>query len=685
MLPPSAPRKRAVRTIHGVELVDEFGWLREKESKEVLDYLDAENHYADANMSATADLRRKLYDEMLSRIKQTDDSAPYRLHGYLWYTRTEEGKQYPMYARRRDAEGAGEEVILDLNLLASGHAYCALGEYQISDDGELLAYSIDYTGFREYTLYVKNLRTGELLPDRIEKVDSVAWLADNRTLLYVTEDDAKRPWRLLRHLLGTQNDEPLLEENDELYRLHVERSLSRRLCIVTHASSTTTEVKLIDASDGALRMQTMLPRREGHEYYVEDGVDLLWIFTNDGAKDFRLVTAPPDDPMQWTEVLPHRKGTKIEGVIVFESFVAVIERSDGLAQFRLIDRSAPGSGRVIEFPEPAHEAFADLHLEYRTTRFRYGYQSFVTPPSTYEYDVATRETILLKQLECLGDFDPSIYQVDRLYAEASDGTKIPLSMLRRKDRVEGGPRPMVLYGYGSYGIPIGANFSSNRFSLVDRGVTWVIAHIRGGGELGEEWHDAGKMGVKQNTFTDFIASAEHLIDAGLTDSEHLAIMGGSAGGLLMGAVLNLRPELFRAVVALVPFVDVVNTMLDPSLPLTVGEYLEWGNPNEPEEFHYIHSYDPYSNIREGNYPAILVRTSLNDSQVMYWEAAKYVAKLRLHKKNDDRPLLLKINMGAGHSGSSGRYDLLHEVAFDYAFILRELDVSVESQKMNAER
>jgi len=669
--PPIAPVRRTSRTVHGVELVDDYGWFREKEDPEVFAYLEAENAYSDDYMLPTAELRSTIYDEMLARIKQTDEGAPYRREDYLWYSRTEEGKQYPIFARRRDDADTVEEIVLDLNVIAIGHPFCSLGLYEVSDDGNLLAYSIDLTGFREYTLHVKDLRSGAMLPEAIAFVDAVAWSSDGTQLFYVTEDDAKRPDRLFLHRLGRTDDLLLYQESDELYRLHVEKSLSRNLVVVTSSSSTTSEVRLADPRQPELPLRLFLEREEGHEYYVDDGVDTLVVLTNHDAKDFRVVTANEGESRaSWREVIPHRLGVKIEGIMLFERFIVAMERTEGLAQFRIVDRET-NAQRLIDFPEPAHEAFADFHFEYRSTKFRYRYQSFITPPSTFEYDMVNGTSELLKVTEVLGGYDRSKYMVERGYAAAHDGTQIPLSILRRADLPAGEPQPLLLYGYGSYGITIGATFSSNRFSLVDRGVTWVVAHIRGGGEMGEEWHDQGKMSEKKNTFTDFIEAAEHLIAKRYTTSDRLAMMGGSAGGLLMGAVMNMRPDLPRAVMALVPFVDVMNTMLDPTLPLTIGEYLEWGNPNVKKEFEDILSYDPYTNIGSHDYPAMLVRTSFNDSQVMYWEAAKYVAKLRVNKTND-RPLLLKTNMGGGHGGSSGRYDQLREIAYEYAFVLREL-------------
>jgi oligopeptidase B len=677
--PPAPPVARKIaknQTFHGETLNDEYFWLREKSDKEVISYLEAENAYTDALMKGTEAFQEKLYQEMLARIKQTDTDVPYRKDGYYYYSRTETGKQYPVFARKKGSLTAPEEITLDLNELAKGQKYTAVSTYAVSDDSNLLAYSQDTTGFREYFLHIKDLRTGKLLPDDIGKVSSAFW-ADNRTLFYITEDAAKRPHRLYRHTLGEPKEKDVLvyEEKDELYRLGARRSRSRQYIFIGASSSNNTEYRYLRADKLNEPFKMIAPRAGEHEYYPDHHGDLFYIRTNDKGRGFRLVTAPVSDPQpkNWKEVVPVRKGVTLEGLTMFANHYVLSERDQGLNKLRIADLKS-GQFHYLEFPEPVYTAFANATPEFDTTVLRYGYQSFTTPSSIYDYDMKTRKRELLKQQEVLGGYDATRYTAERVYAVAPDGVRIPVSLYYRKDMRKAGAQPLVLNGYGSYGIPSNVSFSSGRLSLIDRGVIFAIAHIRGGGDLGKEWHDEGKMMKKKNTFTDFIAAAEHLIKEKYTSKDQLVITGGSAGGLLMGAVTNMRPDLFKAVVTYVPFVDVINTMMDATLPLTVQEYLEWGNPNEREAYAYMKSYSPYDNLEAKDYPTILVKTSLNDSQVMYWEPAKYVAKLRA-LKTDKNPLMLKINMGAGHGGSSGRYDALRETAFDYAFILQQFGIT----------
>jgi oligopeptidase B len=671
--PPVAPRIPKVDIVHGDRRVDHYFWLREKARKEVTDYLEAENAYTEAALRPTLAFQDALYREMLGRIKETDLSVPYPDRGYFYYSRTEEGKQYPILCRKTGGLEAAEEITLDLNELAAGKAFMALGAYAVSDDGTLLAYSTDETGFREYTLFLKDLGTGDLGPERIEKTGSVAWASDSRTLFYTVEDPAKRPYRLYRHLVGDTRDVLVHEEADERFLLHVSRSRSRSYLFLTAGSHTMTEVRYLASSDPEAVWGLVAPRERDHEYEVDHHDDLFYIRTNDTGRNFRLVTAPVSRPNRsdWREVVPHRENVMLEGVELFASHVVLLEREGGLPHMRVQGLKTPEIHRIA-FPEPAYSAFPGTNAEWETTAFRYQYESFVTPTSVFEYDMAHRESKLLKQTEVLGGHDPSRYASERLSAKAPDGTLIPISLVHRKD-TRGDP-PMVLYGYGAYGIPIPVTFSSNRLSLLDRGVSFAIAHVRGGGEMGKVWHDEGRMMKKRNTFTDFIAAAEHLLGMGYVSRGGLIIEGASAGGLLLGAVVNMRPELFKAVVSRVPFVDVMNTMLDPSLPLTVGEYEEWGNPLKKDEYDYMKTYCPYTNLEAKDYPTMLVKTSFNDSQVMYWEPAKYVAKLRT-LKTDDNPLLLKTNMAAGHGGASGRYDFLREVALDYAFMLAQCGIT----------
>ena len=674
--PPVARQIPHVVEVHGDRLEDPYHWLRRKDDPEVIAHLEAENAYTDAVMKPTLAFQESLYGEMLARIKEDDQTVPYRRGEWLYYSRTEKGKQYPIYCRKRSAD-APEDVTLDLNAMAEGHPYLSLGVYQVSDDGRRLAYSTDLTGFREYTLHVKDLETGATLPDRVEKVSSAAWSADGRTLYYVTEDHAKRPHKLWRHTLGDAKEKDVLvaEEKDELYRLYAGRSRSRAYIFVGSGSSDTSEWSYIPADKPTESPRLLLARQKGIEYDGEHHGNSFYIRINDKGRNFRLVSAPVSDPRKenWKEVVPHRDAVMLEGVSAFADFMVLHERENGLQKLRIMDAKT-GKSHFLEFPDPVYTTGLGANREYKTNTLRYGYQSFTTPFSTYDYDVTARKSTLLKRQEVLGGFDPARYQSERIYATASDGKKIPVSLFYRKGTVRDGKSPMVLDGYGSYGAPRNVTFDSARLSLVDRGVVWAVAHIRGGGDLGKAWHDDGKMMRKKNTFTDFIAAAEHLVREKYTASDRLVIRGGSAGGLLLGAVVNMRPDLFKAAVNYVPFVDVINTMLDASLPLTVQEYLEWGNPNIKEEYLYMKSYSPYDNIKAQDYPAMLVRVSLNDSQVPYWEGAKYVAKLRA-TGTGTAPVILKTNMAAGHGGASGRYDALREAAFTYAFVLWQMGLA----------
>lgn len=672
--PPVARKILKVDTLHGEVRTDNYYWLREKSNPEVIAYLEAENAYTEAVMKPAEQLQKTIYEEILKRTKQTDLSVPYRLGEYWYYTRTEEGKQYPIYCRKKGSLDAPEHVVLDLNELASGHKFLALGLYRVSDDGNLLAYSLDTTGFRQYQLYIKDLESNTVLPDSIGQVNSAVWAADNKTLFYVKEDQAKRPFRFFRHIPGSKNDELLYEEKDELYRIWTYRSSDKKLIFLMSASSITNEARYLPSDQPLASLKVFLPREVGHEYSLNHRDGLFYVVTNKNAKNFRLVTTPVDKPSpeHWKEVLPHRPTVKLDGVSLFKNHAVFIERENALVNLRVHDFRT-GTTRSIEFPEPVYYASPDANPEYDTKLFRYSYQSFITPSSVFEYDMEQGASTLLKQTEVLGGYDPRQYQSERLWATAGDGTRIPISIVYKKGIKRDGSSALLLYGYGSYGASVPVTFSIPRLSLLDRGVVYALAHIRGGGDMGEQWREDGKMMKKKNTFTDFIACAEYLIKERYTSKERLAIQGGSAGGLLIGAVLNMRPDLFKVAHLAVPFVDVINTMLDESLPLTVGEFLEWGNPKKKEEYNYMKTYCPYTNLRQTAYPDILVTTSLNDSQVMYWEPAKYVARLR-SLKTDNNLLLLKTNMGAGHGGASGRYDAFKEQAFIYAFILRSLGI-----------
>jgi oligopeptidase B len=673
--PPVAKRLPKKTVTHGDTLVDDYAWMRERENPEVRAYLEAENAYTDAVSRPLEGFREALYKEMLARIKETDLSVPYKDGDFFYYSRTVQGLQYPIYCRKRGSLEAAEEITLDVNELAKGKPFMSIGAYDVSEDAKLLAYSTDDTGYRQFTLVVKTLATGAVSAPVGERVTSVAWANDNRTLFYTTEDaTTKRSNKLFRHTLGGA-PELVYEETDELYRLFVTKTRSKAFVFVISASATTSEVRCLPADAPAAAPRLLLPRREGHEYYPDHHGGCFFIRTNDRGRNFRLVEAPADAPGEgnWREVVPHRDAVMLEEIDCFANHLVVSELENGLPRL-VVTELASGRAHAIAFPEPVYSAYPHVNAEFETTKFRFGYESFVTPRSVFEYDLASRERVLLKQTEVLGGYDASRYASERIYARAPDGARIPISLVFRKGVPRDGSAPMLLSGYGSYGFAIPITFNSNRMSLVDRGMTVAIAHIRGGGEMGKIWHETGRMMEKKNTFTDFIAAAEHLVAETWTKPDRLVITGGSAGGLLMGAVVNMRPDLFRAVVSQVPFVDVMNTMLDASLPLTVGEYLEWGDPNDKDAYFYMKSYSPYDNIAPKRYPAMLVKTSWSDSQVMYWEAAKYVAKLRAAKIGD-APLLLKTNMDAGHGGASGRYDALRETAFDYAFILSQVGLA----------
>ncbi|HEX5387382.1 MAG TPA: S9 family peptidase [Gemmatimonadales bacterium] len=677
--PPRAAVRDRVDTRHGDLRVDEYHWLRDREDPAVIAYLEAENEYTRLAMRHTEALQERLYQELVGRIQETDLSVPERLDEWLYYSRVEAGQQYPLFCRKRGSEDAPEEVLLDLNRVAEGHPYCRLGASEVSPDHRYLAYSLDLTGAEQFTLFIKNIETGELGPERIvNTARGVAWANDNRTLFYTVLDDARRPAALWRHRLGSDPalDVLMYHEPDEAFFVDVSRSRSREWLFLEIESHTTSEVRALraDQPEGAFR--PVEPRAHGVEYNVAHRGDRFYIVTNDGAENFRLVTAPVSDPGRhnWRELLPHRTDVKLDGVDLFRRYLVAYERRQGLRRIRVIDLEAGGEHEV-DFPESAYALNPSGNPEFDTTVLRFVYTSLVTPSMVVDYDMATRTRVVRKQTVVRGGYDATLYRTERVSARAAAGAEVPISLVYRRPLALDGSRPLLLLAYGAYGVSFDPAFSSNFLSLLDRGIVVAIAHVRGGEELGRRWYEDGKLLSKRNTFTDFVAAAEHLIAEGYTSSERLAINGGSAGGLLMGAVTNLRPDLFRAVVAEVPFVDVINTMLDPSLPLTVIEYEEWGNPSDPAYYAYMRSYSPYDNVRAGGYPHMLVTGGLNDPRVAYWEPAKWTARLRARKTNDTK-LLLKTNMGAGHAGASGRYNFLREVAFKYAFLLDALGLDL---------
>ncbi len=676
--PPVAKKVHTEKAVHGKTLVDEYAWMRERSNPDVKAVLEAENAYAAYVMQPTEARQKKLYDEIISHIKETDDSVPFLQDGYYYYNRTLQGKQYFELCRKKGSLDAPEQVILDLNEMGEGEKFMALGAWAVSDDGNWMAYTTDNVGFRQYKLHIRDLRTLQDLPDTAERVVSVAWAADNKTLFYTVEDPVqKRSFQMLRHVAGgdTKQDALVFEEKDERFNIEVSKTRSSEYLLLTDASHISSEVRFLPADQPTGAWKLIAPHVDNVEYYVDQRGDQFYIRTNDTSQTFRVVTAPIANPGKenWKELVASQKDVPLEDINLFQDFYVLTQKVVGLPVFRVV-QFGDGSAKSIQFPEPAYFATPAANAEFKTDKFRYNYQSLVTPPSVFDYDVKKTHSTLLKEYEVPGGFDRKNYTSERVFATASDGTKIPVSLFYREDLKNKADAPLYLYGYGSYGYSLPVTFSASRLPLVDRGLIVALAHIRGGGELGKPWHDAGKMMTKKNTFTDFIASAEYLTEHGYGSRAKIGIEGASAGGLLMGAVTNMRPDLFKVVLCEVPFVDVMNTMLDSSLPLTVPEYEEWGDPNTGPAFDYMLSYSPYDNLAKKDYPIMLVRTSFDDSQVMYWEPAKYVAKLRT-LKTDDNPLVFYTNMHGGHAGSSGRYDRIHEVAFNWAFLLTQLGVA----------
>ena len=679
--PPVARVVPKIDTIHGDILEDDYFWLREKNNPEVMAYLEAENAYTAAGMRHTEALQQRLYQEMLGRIKETDLSVPYHDNGYWYYTRTEQGKSYPIFCRKRGTRSAPEEVMLDQNQLAAGKRFHALGGMDVSPDAQLLLYLEDTTAFREYTLYVKDLRTGRLT-DSIPGVwNGTAWADDNRTFFYMTADSAKRGNAAWRHVIGTARaqDVKVFQEDNVLNDVWVFRSRSGKYVFIPADGYTSSEWRVIPTANPTAEPWVIAPRRAGVEYNVEHADGFFLLYTNDQARNFRILRAPDtgQSPASWSDWLPHRDSVFVEGVDAFKRYVVVSERSGGLRRLRVTDLTTNAS-HYITFPAAAYGVFPAANPEFDTRTFRFSYSSLVTPSSVYDYDLQTRTRVLMKRTEIPSGFDSSRYEVRRFMTRARDGAQVPVSVLLQRGAPQDGSRPLLLYAYGSYGANVEPTFNSNVLSLVDRGFVYAIAHIRGGQEMGRQWYDDGKMMNKMNTFRDYIDVAEDLVRQQYTNRDGLVANGGSAGGLLMGAVVNMRPDLFRAVVADVPFVDVINTMMDASLPLTAQEWEQWGNPHLPEQYAYMRQYSPYDNVAAKAYPWLLVTTSFNDSQVMYWEPAKWVAKLRA-RKTDAHPLYFKINLAGGHGGSSGRYDRLRETAFRYAFMLDAVGLAGERE------
>jgi oligopeptidase B len=683
--PPLAPEIPHEITEAGHTRNDPFFWLREKAQPAVLKYLQAENRYTETTLKHTEKLRDTIYHEMRRRIKEDDVSVPQKIGDYYYYSRTETGKQYAVHCRKKGSLDAHEEVILDENELAKGQKYFRVGILSVSPDHKLLAYSTDTNGRETYVIRIKTLETGELLPDEIGNSSySFAWANDNKTFFYDQLDDAHRPYKALKHILGTSvnQDATVYEEKDARFFLEITKSRSERFIFVSVESERASEVRFLDADHPEGVFTLIRPRENDLLYSVDHHSDRFFIVTNENAKNFKVVETPVASPDKehWKDFLPYDPQVQIDAVDAFENHLVISERRNGLQAIQVCDLKS-GETHEINFDEPTYEVSLDRNPVFNTGIVRIDYSSFITPNSVIDYDMVSRRKELKKEAPVLGGYKKSDYASERVFARADDGVEIPISLFYKKGFRKDGTAPLLLTGYGAYGNSTDANFSSSTISLVDRGFVFAIAHIRGGGELGRTWYDDGKLLKKKNTFTDFVSCTQYLIDQQYAAPKRVAILGGSAGGLLMGAVMNMRPELFTSVIAAVPFVDVLNTMSDPSLPLTVTEYEEWGNPQDPKYFDYMASYSPYDNIEEKQYPNLLVTAGLNDPRVSYWEPAKWVAKQR-RLKHQNRILLLKTNMGAGHGGDSGRFDQLEEVAMEYAFAIDTLhaDSRPESAK-----
>jgi oligopeptidase B len=672
--PPIAQPQPQVLSIHDDDRVDPYYWLRDRENPDVIAYLEAENGYAKAVMKPTESCQQRLYDEMLGRIQETDLSVPVFHGGYYYYTRTEEGKAYPIHCRKQGELEAAEVILMDENELAAGQEFFDLGAFEPSPNHQLLAYATDISGAERYDLFICNLEMGQRYPEQMSDVGGVAWAGDNHTLFYTKLDETNRPYQLWRHTLGegVGQDTLLYEESDEAFYIDIVFSRSQSYLFLVCDSKITSEVYYLDANTPAASFQVIEPRRKGIEYHVEHWGDRFYILTNENAINFQLMETLVSSPgaSHWQVFIPHDEKVLLEDVDAYADHLVIAERRGGLPTLRVYKLST-GTNQNLSFPEPTYSVYAQSGPEFQTNILRFTYTSLITPSSVFDYNMDTQERELKKETPVLGGYDRSQYASEWLTATAQDGTQVPISIVYKKGTEKTGKNPLYLIGYGSYGYPYPVTFSSNRLSLLDRGIVCAIAHIRGGGELGRKWYEDGKFLQKQNTFSDFISCAEQLIQQQWTSPEHVTISGGSAGGLLMGAVLNARPDLFKVAIAQVPFVDVVTTILDPDLPLSVIEWDEWGNPNQPEFYRYMKSYSPYDNVKAQGYPHLLITAGLNDPRVSYWEPAKWTAKLRT-LKTDENQLLLKTNMGAGHSGASGRYERLKEIAFEYAFMLNYL-------------
>lgn len=668
---PLAEKIAETLSIHNDNRVDEYYWLRDRENPKVIEYLNAENAFRESEMKHTEELQGQLFEEIKARIKQDDSSVPYHKNGYWYYVRFEEGKEHPIYCRKKGLLSAEEEILLDANIEAANHKFYQVAGLSVSPDNKILAFGEDTVSRRIYTIRFKNLKTGEIMEDALTNTTGgAAWANDNQTVFYTTKDESLRPEKVFRHKLGQTTDQEVYHESDETFVCGAYRSKSGQFIMIASGSTVSNEYRFLDANNPEGEFAVFQPRERDLEYSVAHYNDFWYIVTNaDKATNFKLMRTSLDktEKENWEEVIPHREHVYLENLEIFKDFLVTEERENGLTRIR-IKRWDGSDEHYMEFDEETYTAGIGNNPEFDSQTLRYGYSSLTTPSSVIDYDMEFRKKEVMKQQEVVGGHNPEEYHAERIWATAEDGTKVPMSLVYKKSLKKAEGNPTLLYGYGSYGITVDPGFSSTRLSLLDRGFVFVIAHIRGGQYLGRKWYEDGKMLKKKNTFTDFIACAEKLIEDNYTTTEHLYAMGGSAGGLLMGAVMNMRPDLFNGIIAAVPFVDVVTTMLDTTIPLTTGEYDEWGNPNDTEYYEYIKSYSPYDNVDAKDYPALLITTGINDSQVQYWEPAKWVAKLRT-RKTDKNPLYLYTNMDTGHSGASGRFEAYRETAMEYTFLM----------------
>lgn len=686
IIPPRAPKRPQALIKHGVTRIDNYYWMRDRNAPETIDYLDAESAYLNEALRHTQATQEILFSEMKARIQATDSTVPQKRGAYFHYERFEREKQYPIFCRKKGTLDAAEEILLDQNQLAEGRSFCSVSGIETSPDGTKLAYLADFDGDEIYTLYVKNLINGEFYPEQIRNVSGsayerigITWANDNETIFYVLLDEALRPYRLYRHAVGNnpENDDLVFEEIEEAFSVFCDRSRDGELIMTYHVSTDASEVRFLDSNQPNSALRILQPRIDGLEYHAAHHHGRFFIVHNDEAKNFKLSVAPDSAPQKenWEEVLPHREDTLVEGVGAFEDYIIVYERKGGLSQIRISGADGKSAVHYAQFPEASYSVQPIGNAEFKSNFLRVKYSSLITPPTVADIRLDNGEWHIKKIDSVGGDFDKNRYALERIHAVASDGTKIPLTIAYRKDfQKKDGKNPALMYGYGAYGATIDPFFDANRFSLIDRGFVYAVAHIRGGYDMGRDWYDQGRMEHKRNSFTDFITCAEYLIEEGYVAQDKFCIQGASAGGLLVGACLTMRPDLFKAVIAKVPFVDVVTTMDDPSIPLTTQEYTQWGNPADKAQFDYMLSYSPYDNLRATDYPNLLITTGMNDPRVAFWEPTKFVAKLR-ELKTDDRLLVFYVNRASGHAGASGRFDFIREIALDYAFLLESVETA----------